>query len=365
MMNLIYINGRFLSQPITGVQRYAHELLNQFDFLLEKPSMYENLEIHCLIPPKTGIKYQWKNIITKTIGINRGNFWEQLDLPLYLNGKFLFSPTNTGPLLYRNQALTIHDASVFAVPHAYSFPFRLKHKLIHITLSQFAKTIITDSEFSQKELSCYLKKPIERYNVIHLAGDHINEIKPDLETLEKFGLRKKKYILIVASQSPHKNLIIANEALKLVKSQIKFAFVGGDYKKVFNKKNAQFTSTNALILGYISDHELKALYQNALGYLFPSYYEGFGLPILEAMNCGCPVICARAASLPEVAREAALYFNPTNPTEIASAIDKIYFDRKLRDDLIQKGYRRANEFNWRATAQATLNALLTDIRSNA
>jgi glycosyltransferase involved in cell wall biosynthesis len=365
MTDLIHINCRFLSQPITGVQRYSHELLNQFDTLLEKSSTYKNIEIHCLVPPETDIKNQWKNMVTKTIGINRGNIWEQLDLPLYLNGKFLFSPTNTGPFLYRNQVLTIHDASVFAVPHAYSLPFKLKHKLIHTNLSRLAKTIITDSEFSRKELSCYLKQPIERFNVIHLAGNHINKIEPDLETLDKYGLRKKEYILIVASQSPHKNLKIAKEAVKLIKSQMKFVFVGGDYQKVFNKKSEQHTWKNAMILGYTNDCELKALYQNALGYLFPSYYEGFGLPILEAMNCGCPVICARAASLPEVAGEAALYFNPVNPAEIANAIDKIYFDTKLRDELIRRGYRRANEFNWQSTAEATLTTLLAAMKSKA
>lgn len=364
MAESIYINGRFLTQPVTGVQRYAHELLNQFDVLLENSDTYKNIEIHCLVPPGAELEKQWKNIVVKNIGINRGNIWEQVDLPLYLNGKFLFSPANTGPLLYRNQVITLHDASVFAVPHAYSLPFKLKYKSIFISVSRFAKKIITDSEFSQKELSHYLKQPIARYNVIHLAGDHINEIESDPETLKKLGLKNKEYILIVASQSPHKNLKIAREALKLIKSQVKFAFVGGDFQKVFNNKSKQPAPENAIMLGYVNDRELKSLYQNALGYLFPSLYEGFGLPILEAMHCGCPVLCARTASLPEVAGEAVLYFDPANPAEIANAIDRIYFNRNLRDELIQKGYSQANKFSWQSTAQSTLNTLLTAIKSN-
>jgi glycosyltransferase involved in cell wall biosynthesis len=100
------------------------------------------------------------------------------------------------------------------------------------------------------------------------------------------------------------------------------------------------------------------LYLNALGFIFPSYYEGFGLPILEAMYCGCPVLCARAASLPEVAGEAALFFDPMNTRDIANAIDKFFSEPQLRNHLIQKGYQRAKDFSWQTTAYKTLDALL-------
>jgi glycosyltransferase involved in cell wall biosynthesis len=363
MENSIYINGRFLCQPITGVQRYAHELLDQFDVLIKTAGEFENVKIYCLVPHEIEMKSPWQNIVLRPIGVSRGNFWEQLDLPLYLRGKFLFSPANTGPFLYRNQALTIHDASVFAVPRAYSLPFRFKHRLIYTTLSQLAKKVITDSEFSQRELSHYLKQPLKRYEVIPLAGNHINKVKSSSETLKKYSLKKNEYMLIVASQSTHKNLKNAGEALKLIKGRIKFVFIGGNYQKVFNNESWQHTSTNAMVLGYINDQELKSLYENALGLLFPSYYEGFGLPILEAMHCGCPVICANAASLPEVAGKAALYFDPADPVGIANAIDQIYFDEKLRHQLIEKGYDHAESFNWSSTGKITLTTLLSVIRN--
>lgn len=363
MENSIYINGRFLSQPLTGVQRYARELLNQFDILVKTSEVFKNVKLYCLVSRGIEIKNPWQNIIVQSVGRNQGNVWEQLDLPLFLRGKFLFSPANTGPALYRNQALTIHDASVFAVPHAYSLPFRFKHKLIYFTLSRLAKAVFTDSQFSQRELSHYLKQPRMLYQVIPLAGEHINEVSPASETLKKYGLGKDEYILIVASRSTHKNLKNSLEALEFIKSRMKFVFIGGDFQKVFNQEARQHSSANAVTLGYINDHELKSLYQNAFGLLFPSHYEGFGLPILEAMNCGCPVICSYAASLPEVAGEAALYFDPAHPTEIANAIDQLYFDKNLRHILIEKGYDQARRFNWLSTAQATLMNLLSVTRN--
>ena len=235
MAKTIYINGKFLTQPVTGVQRYAYELINNFDLLLENGYLRHKVKIYCLVPPKTNVEAQWKNIKVEPIGINRGNIWEQIDLPLYLKGKFLFSPANTGPFLYRNQAVTMHDASVFAIPHAYSFPFRLKHKLIFKSLSQLAQIIFTDSKFSQKELSHYLNHPRERYRVIHLAGDHIDRIEPDLKILKKHGLIKNEYILTVASQSPHKNFRTAQNAVKSIKSNIKIVLAGGIFKQYSTK----------------------------------------------------------------------------------------------------------------------------------
>lgn len=118
------------------------------------------------------------------------------------------------------------------------------------------------------------------------------------------------------------------------------------------------------MLGYVTDQELKALYLNALGFVFPSHYEGFGLPILEAMHCGCPVLCARAASLPEVAGKAALFFDPADAGNIAWAIDSLCWDRHLRNSLIEMGYEHASEFSWHSTAFNTLSILQATLQNN-
>lgn len=360
----IYINGRFLTQPNTGVQRYAREIVANFDSLLQNSELAHEIRMRCLVPPGTSRDVSWKNITFEVVGVNRGNLWEQIDLPLYLKGGLLFSPANTGPFLYRNQAITFHDASVFAVPHAYSFSFRFKYQLIFKSLSRLAQVIFTDSKFSQIELSSHLKQPCEKFKVIHLAGDHIGRIQPDMRILTKHNLLKDRYVILVGSQSPHKNLAIVRNAVHLIDSNIKVAFAGGAYQKVFTKEAVHEISGNTIFLGYITDEELKALYLNALGYIFPSYYEGFGLPILEAMHCGCPVLCARASSFPEIAGDAALFFDPKSASSIAKAIDTIFFDKQLRNDFIQKGYQHVKEFDWQSTAQKTLHTMLADLKTH-
>jgi glycosyltransferase involved in cell wall biosynthesis len=233
-----------------------------------------------------------------------------------------------------------------------------------MSLSRLARVVFTDSKFSQTELARYLNLPIKKFIVIHLAGDHIKYIHPDPMILKRYGLMKGMYYLIVGSQSLHKNFLTVRNAIKLVKSDIKFVFAGGQFDKVFTKGVIQDERHNIITTGYVTDEELKALYTNALGHIFPSQYEGFGLPLLEAMHCGCPVLCSQAASLPEIAGDAALYFDPANPQDIATAIETMYADKQLRDGFIQKGYQCAGNFNWQATARNTLRVLLTTVGAN-
>ncbi|HVF24987.1 MAG TPA: glycosyltransferase family 1 protein [Anaerolineales bacterium] len=358
MKRIIYINGRFLTQPATGVQRYAHEIVANFDAMLDNNELSKEACIRCLVPPGTPRSTSWKNITFEEVGVNQGNLWEQIDLPLYLKGEFLFSPANIGPFLYQNQAITFHDASVFAIPHAYSFWFRLKYRIIFKSLARLAKVIFTVSEFSQSELSQYLKYPSEKFKVTYQAGGHIDRIQADTSILSRHNLLKGGYVFMVGSQSPHKNLVALCNALEFINSDTKLVFAGAKHQKIFNMEGARARDNNIIALGYITDEELKALYLNALCFVFPSYYEGFGLPILEAMHCGCPVLCARAGSLPEVAGDASLFFDPMDVRHIASAINRSISDPQLRNNLIQKGYQRAKDFSWRATASQTMDALL-------
>ena len=145
---------------------------------------------------------------------------------------------------------------------------------------------------------------------------------------------------------------------------IRVVVAGDGYQKIFNRGAVQWTTGNIVALGYITDEELKALYLNALSLVLPSYYEGFGLPILEAMQCGCPVLCARAASLPEVAGEAALFFDPMDAMNIAKTIDRIVLDPQLRNELTQRGYQRAKEFSWRAAGLQTMDELLIAVKDH-
>ena len=353
----IFINGRFLTQPITGVQRYALELLNQMDKLLSDNIITPKLELICLVPPQDLLRPSWKHIEVKSTGWNRGNVWEQLDLPLSLKGQLLFSPANIGPWYYASQIVTLHDASIFAFPNAYSLAFRTKYKFIFKQLVNRAAHILTDSEFSQRELARYLKVDQDRFSVIPLGSDHMDFIQPDPSIIKRKYLRRSLYFLVVASRSRHKNYEVVVKAARTIDESVKIVTVGGNFGRVFRNKEMTEIPSNIINIGYVSDQELKALYQNSLGFIMPSLYEGFGLPVLEAMRSGCPVISSNAASLVEVAGDAVLYFDPTDANDLVEAICRLISDTSLREELREKGYQHAEKYKWSVTAQKTLDKL--------
>jgi len=358
MKQTIIVNGRFLTKPVSGVFRYSMELLNQFDTLLDEKE-FKNLEIVCLTPSNAVYNTKWKNILRRQVGIFKGNLWEQVDLPFHVSGNLLFSPANIGPLFLTNQVITIHDASTFGIPDAYTWLFRLKYKIALKMHVRYAKMILTDSNFSQKELAHYLGVPHIRFNVIPLGGDHLRNINGDGCILEKSGLQTKSYLLTVASRSKHKNFASVMDAASKFQTEVEFAVVGGNYRKIFAEEVLSNIPSNVHILGYVDDNELKALYENALGFIFPSNYEGFGLPILEAMNCGCPVISSNSTSLPEVAGDAVRYFSPLVMNELICAIKDFISNPVLREKLQILGQIQSEKFTWNKTARATLTALIS------
>ena len=358
MPETIVINGKFLASPMTGVQRYALALLHSMDALLREPA-YQDIRMVCLTPPNTTADPGWQNIVLSRVGITPPNLWEQIDLPLLTGGRLLFSPANTGPIFYPHQVITFHDAAVFAVPEAYSGLFRAKYYLIFNILGRSASAVITDSTFSHNELAHFLGLESARFRVIPLGGDHIQNIKPDYSVLEKHGLSRNSFLLSVASQSIHKNFDRVLAAANLINSDIEFVAAGSTNNQIFQKIETPSPKSRVRTLGYVTDAELKALYENAQGFIFPSLYEGFGLPVLEAMNCGCPVLCSSAASLPEVAGSAVLYFSPTDVQEMANLIEKFQAEPDLRSDLRERGYQQASTFLWNTTARKTLDTLIS------
>ena len=191
--------------------------------------------------------------------------------------------------------------------------------------------------------------------VVTPGCDHLDRIEPDAQIFAQRHLEKNAYLLMVASRSVHKNLGSVFETLN---NRLKVVLVGGTSKQVFRETGNVLPPANVETLGYVPDEQLKALYQNALGLIFPSSYEGFGLPMLEAMRCGCPVLCSDAAALPEAAGEAALYFDPHRPDQLAQTLDRFLSNPSLREDLRKKGYEHSAGFRWAATARQTLEILL-------
>ena len=355
MNSILSINARFLTQSLTGVQRYSIEVLNALDDLLQPGQAIA----YC--PKGAKMQVSWKKIHLEEFGQLKGNLWEQIELLRISKGGLLFSPSNIGPYLHAKQVVTIHDANVFASPGAYSLPFRLKYQLSFKRMARIALHIFTVSEFSKSELIKFCDMAPENVEVIPLGREHFERVQPDPLALTKHNLGHKPYLLTVGSNSPHKNFRGLYEVIKTINPQdYEVVVVGGTFSKIFQQgETSNNIPTCVRRLGYVTDEELKALYQHATAFILPSKYEGFGFPVLEAMTCGCPVTCSNVASLPEVGGDAVLYFDPNIPGEMETKIRQIMSSEEMRSNLIERGKKQAMNFSWKNTALSVWKSLQT------
>jgi glycosyltransferase involved in cell wall biosynthesis len=349
---IICINGRFLTQPLTGVQRYATEVLKALDNLIDARKINPDKYSFILLIPKNAKNIpNLKYIETKKIGILKGHLWEQFELPIYSRNKLLICLCNTGSLFKKKQVLTIHDAAVFATPSSYSFVFRRLYKLLLPLISKRAKKVITVSNFSKKELKYYCNIDDSKIEVIYEGVDHIHSLRSDEAILQKYNLGNIPFLLAVGSMlNPNKNINSIIKAVSCIKAnQFELVIAGRSDPKIFTQNKLSDTMQVKVIEG-INDSELKALYGKAILFIFPSLYEGFGIPPLEAMACNCPVIASNAASLPEICGEAAYYVDPHDTEDIAKGIKAFSTDKTLRNKFIKKGKEQIKQYTWEKTA---------------
>ncbi|RST74168.1 glycosyltransferase family 1 protein [Siminovitchia acidinfaciens] len=338
----VYINGRFLVQRITGVQRFAREIIKMLD---------HQLDIKCtiLVPSEFQGWDSFQNIKIKKIGKLSGHLWEQLELPLYVKGRPLINLCNTGPVFKRNQIITIHDAAVYASPQGFSKLFRVWYKTMFFFFRLLSRKILTVSEFSKNELVKYLKVNSDKLKTISEGKEHFDKIKEDDSILPKMKLKKNCYILAVSSMNPNKNFQTLVETTQYLKDEsFEIVIAGGTDCRVFNRVN--LTNENIKHAGYVTDEELKSLYMHAGCFVFPSVYEGFGLPPLEAMSVGCPILVSNVGPMPEVAGEAAVYFNPYDSKDLAQKIKYVMNNDEVKNKLKEAGLKQADKFSWKTVA---------------
>jgi glycosyltransferase involved in cell wall biosynthesis len=335
---MIIVNTRCLTGPFTGVQRYLREILGQIGQQLK------------WIAPKSMCRGM------------AGHGWEQLILPLHVGSGILWSPCNTGPLAVHNQIVTIHDIAPIDHPEWFNPRFAAWYQFLLPKLTKRIAHIITVSEFSKSRIMETLGVPEGRITVIHNGVDaHFKSCTSKDYSVARAALNIPcdKYILSVASQEPRKNiqnLLIAWERLiKEIPEDVWLVIVGaGDTKLVFKNISYRQIPPRVYFTGRIADSYLPLLYSSAITFTYLSVYEGFGLPPLEAMACGCPVIASNAASLPEVCGDAALYIDPFCTDSIADGILKLIKNVELRKSFIEKGFANAAKFSWFKTAQQHL-----------
>ena len=356
-MRPIFINGRFLSQRITGTQRYAHELLNQLDLKLEKVSI-ETPEaapsVTLLVPPAVQPLPKYRNIRVSSVGLSSGQPWEQIELPFHARGGILFSMVGGAPLLHPRNILTLHDAAVFAMPGSFSAAFRLWYQFLYRRLCHTALHLFTVSRFSRDEIVNWTGAAAEKITVTYLGSEHAPRPTPDAGVLARNNLQPRKYILAVGSRNPSKNLRGLLQAFATLEAaDLDLAVAGPSYAKVFGEQEIE--SEHIRDLGYVSDSELRSLYENAACFVFPSFYEGFGLPPLEALALGCPTVVAEGSALSEIFKNVALLCDPGNPGDIAQKI----LQAAQSSDTDREACREfARAFRWERCAEVTLSKLL-------
>lgn len=357
---MLTINGRFLTQRTSGVQRYAHEMLLALDELLTARETADGSAAQLLAPPDAPASLPaLRSIAIRRVGRLRGHLWEQLELPRFARG-VLLNWCNTFPVLTRHQVVVLHDASVYACPEGYTRAFRTYYRaLFALAARRSTLRVATDSAFSAMELRLLAGIPAARLRIIPCGADHWRGVEPDSAILDRLGLRDTPFILTVASDNPNKNIARLVAAYgRLATPGVRLVLAGADHARVFTP-TAPTVAEGLVRTGYLADAELAGLYRHARAFAFPSLYEGFGLPPLEAMRFGCPVLCSRAASLPEVAGDAALYCDAEDVEDIARGLRQILENDALRTKLIAAGTRQVQRFLWRDAA-AKMLALAQD-----
>jgi glycosyltransferase involved in cell wall biosynthesis len=330
---MIAINARFQVQPLTGVQRVPTEILARMNIT--------RLELRPRRP----------------LSPIAGYVWEQLSLPLQVSGRLLWSPCNVGPIGLRHQVLTIHDAAVLDHPEWFSRNFVRAYRLIWSVLVPRVRQLVTVSNFSRKRLASHFGIEERLIEVVHNGVSEQFKPAPAFEIAkarERFQLGNGPYFLTLGTLEPRKNIRLVLEAWKMRGPGLKDAklvLIGGHgSSQVFAHGGDPNPTEDILTPGRVPDEALVALLSGATALLYPSLYEGFGLPVLEAMACGTPVIAGRTDGIMEVARDAASYVEQRDAGALAELMAEIVASKHLAVELVGKGFERARAYSWQNSA---------------
>lgn len=294
--------------------------------------------------------------------------WEQSALPLHIRRwkiDVFHSPLHVAPILLSSRSVvTIHDMTLFSLPAQHIRTKRLYFSKLMPFIARKADKIIADSECSKRDIMRILKIPETKIKVIYLGVDGV--FRPIKDPRRLVHIRRKyqivsNFILYAGVLEPRKNLGRLIKAFHKLRQEKKLECQlviagkkGWSYSKVFQLVEDLELGRDVIFTGYVSDDDLVLLYNAAELFVYPSLYEGFGLPPLEAMACGTPVIASNVSSLPEVVSDAGLLVNPYDERGIGNAIYEALTNEGLRKEMGEKGLRRARLFLWEKTARETL-----------
>jgi glycosyltransferase involved in cell wall biosynthesis len=333
----IVCNTRCMNAPLTGVQRYTEKILGSF------PQKIENVQ-----PSPSASR-----------GL-KGHAWEQLALPFMMRKRLLWSPSNSGPISYSRQVVTIHDVVSVDHPEWFTQAYVKWYNYMLPRLCKNALHIITISEFSKQRIMELFKVPYSKITMIYNGtGDLKKQSGADHQPLK---IPFERYVLSLGSLEPRKNIPLLLQAwqslLKRIPEDIGLVIVGGKgSERIFKDAGLSQIPDRVYFTGHIADEHVSQLYLNSLFFVYLSVYEGFGLPPLEAMSVGTPVITGNRTSLPEVVGNAGLLIDPYSMAECENAMLTLINDQKLRMELSARSAIQANRFDWENTSRQTWDVL--------
>ena len=337
----IAVNGKYIGAPLNGVHRTAARYTRA---LLDRAGPTAEVEVLSPRAPPEGM------FAPGTVGVRRGPFgagqgWEMLTLPRLARGRLLVNFCNVGPLLHGNSVVMIHDAQTFLYPGDYTGRQAVAYRALLPLIGRRARRVLTVSEFSRRSLAEHGIAPLGKIDVVHNGTDHLLDAPADPGALARFGLIPGGYALTLGSPKSYKNMgrlfaAFADPALALP-----LVLAGGPGREAYDASHGPIPD-KTVFTGRIEDGALRALYEGARLFVFPSRTEGFGLPPVEAMHCGTPVVAARAGAVPEVCDGAARLVDPEDTGAWRSAIASVVSDDGLAGDLIARGRQRAASLTW-------------------
>ncbi|GAB1420971.1 glycosyltransferase family 1 protein [Anaerolineales bacterium] len=363
-----------------GIGRYVRELVNA---LAKTPQYHYKLFVSGTngrdLPDLSNSAFEWKSTLISSVWLAR--FWHRLHLPLpieYFCGNtdlfhatdFVLPPTKSTT----KTILTVHDLSFVRVPETASPALKSYLDYVVPRSIKAANHILADSQATKEDLMEIYKTPEEKISVLLSGIDESFEPITDIRTIqsikEQYLIPNKPYLFTVGTVQPRKNYSRVIHALANLRKQghdLILVIAGG---KGWLEDEMHYTihethmDDYVFLIGYADDEDLSALYSGSECVVFPSLYEGFGFPVLEAMACGKPVITSNISSLPEVAGDAAIMIDPYDVNALTKAIIDIIENTSLREDMIQRGFQHLQNFSWSKSADQLQNLYTRILETN-
>ncbi|ESZ41079.1 glycosyltransferase family 4 protein [Mesorhizobium sp. RSR565B] len=355
------INGDFTTLRRNGIARYAHEVTMALDALIsEGHPLGRDLEIDLVVPRQPAEPLHLKAIAVRVVPeFNRPRlpqFWVQAQLPWHVPGG-LVSFCNLAPVVLRRQIACIHDMHTRLMPSSYGRGFRWAHRLILPLLGRRAARITTVSQLSRSHLVAFGIAREENIVVTYNGSDHAKKWDATISSLAVN--RGRPYVVCLGRRDQeYKNMGLLAKLASFLDEMGLDLWMPGDIDETTVLRHVPKMPANIILLGRISDHDFKKALEGALCFLFPSRIEGFGLPAIEAMASGCPVIASTSPCLPEICGDSALYADPDDVQSWIENVRQLAVDPDMRKRMVGKGHTRASSYSWRWIAWKYLELMI-------